>query len=97
MGFHSDDERELGPEPTIASLTFGATRTFVMKHKKDVDLPSSKIPLEAGTVLLMKGREVLVVTPQSPLGEALLGRKVGDQIEVNIQRVIKDMDVVAVS
>ena len=56
MGFHSDDERELGPEPTIASLTFGATRTFVLKHKKDADLPPKRIPLEAGTVLLMKGQ-----------------------------------------
>ena len=55
MGFHSDDERELGPEPTIASVTFGATRTFVLKHKKDPDVPSVKIPLEAGSVLLMKG------------------------------------------
>ncbi|MDB5711626.1 MAG: putative alkylated repair protein [Sphingomonas bacterium] len=55
MGFHSDDERELGLEPTIASVTFGATRTFVMKHKKRDDLASFKIPLEAGSVLLMKG------------------------------------------
>lgn len=54
MGFHSDDERELGLDPIIASLTFGATRTFVLKHKKR-DIPSIKLPLEAGSVLLMKG------------------------------------------
>lgn len=56
MGFHSDDERELGPEPTIASLTFGATREFVMKHKRNEHVPTVKIALEAGTVLLMKGQ-----------------------------------------
>ena len=56
MGFHSDDERELGLEPVIASVTFGATRTFVMKHKKDPDIQTQKIALEAGTVLLMKGQ-----------------------------------------
>lgn len=56
MGFHSDDERELGREPTIASLTFGATRTFVMKHKHNRDAPIMKLPLEAGSVLLMKGK-----------------------------------------
>ena len=56
MGFHSDDERELGLEPVIASVTFGATRTFVMKHKNDPDMPTQKIELEAGTVLLMKGQ-----------------------------------------
>lgn len=55
MGFHSDDEKELGPNPVIASLTFGATRTFLMKHKFRKELPLVKVPLEAGTVLLMKG------------------------------------------
>jgi alkylated DNA repair dioxygenase AlkB len=55
MGFHSDDERELGKNPTIASVTFGATRTFLMKHKFRRDVPTMKIPLEAGSVLLMKG------------------------------------------
>lgn len=55
MGFHSDDERELGKNPVIASVTFGATRTFLLKHKVRKDLPIVKIPLAAGTVLLMKG------------------------------------------
>jgi alkylated DNA repair dioxygenase AlkB len=55
MGFHSDDERELGPLPTIASVTFGATRTFVMKHKLNTEIPTVKIPLDTGSVLLMKG------------------------------------------
>lgn len=55
MGFHSDDERELGKNPVIASLTFGATRTFILKHKFRKDLPTVKVPLTAGTVLLMKG------------------------------------------
>ena len=55
MGFHSDDEKELGKNPTIASLTFGATRIFLLKHKFRKDLPLIKLPLEAGTVLLMKG------------------------------------------
>ena len=56
MGFHSDDERELGKNPAIASVTFGATRIFKLKHKFLKELPPVKIPLEAGTVLLMKGQ-----------------------------------------
>ena len=55
MGFHSDDEKELGKNPVIASVTFGATRVFQMKHKFRKDLSTARIPLEAGTVLLMKG------------------------------------------
>ena len=34
-GWHSDDEKELGQNPIIASLSFGANRRFVMKHKRD--------------------------------------------------------------
>jgi alkylated DNA repair dioxygenase AlkB len=56
MGFHSDDERELGKNPVIASVTFGATRVFLMKHKFRKELPLVKIPLGAGSVLLMRGQ-----------------------------------------
>lgn len=55
MGFHSDDEKELGPEPTIASLSFGATRTFIFKHKELREIPPVSVPLGEGSVLLMKG------------------------------------------
>ena len=33
MGFHSDDEPELGPEPTIASISLGDRRRFVLRHR----------------------------------------------------------------
>lgn len=55
MGLHSDDERKLGPEPAIASVSFGATRDFVLKHKTNTAHAPVKFPLEAGSVLLMKG------------------------------------------
>lgn len=56
MGFHSDDEPELGPTPTIASVSLGATRTFVLKHKHRGDLKAVRIELPAGSVLMMKGQ-----------------------------------------
>ena len=54
MGWHSDDEKELGPNPNIASVSFGATRRFDFKDKTD---PSNKFSLElhSGSVLLMQG------------------------------------------
>ena len=53
MGMHADDERELGPAPAIASLSFGAARTLVFKHKR---LPlTSKLALGDGSLLLMAG------------------------------------------
>jgi len=53
MGMHSDDEPELGPAPVIASLSYGATRTFVLKHKRDKQ--TLRLPLSAGGLLLMRG------------------------------------------
>src|SRR5262249_39731777 len=35
MGMHADKERELGPNPVIASVSLGVTRRFVMRHVKD--------------------------------------------------------------
>lgn len=53
MGMHSDDEPELGPQPAIASLTYGAARTFILKHKTSGD--TRKLRLGDGNLLLMKG------------------------------------------
>jgi alkylated DNA repair dioxygenase AlkB len=53
MGMHSDDEPELGPEPAIASVSFGATRTFVLKHKTTKRV--LKLDLTSGSMLLMAG------------------------------------------
>jgi alkylated DNA repair dioxygenase AlkB len=54
MGFHSDDERELGDTPAIASLSFGAERIFTMKSKSG-QLPDIKIRLSSSSLLIMKG------------------------------------------
>jgi len=55
MGLHSDDEPELGRNPVIASVSLGAERTFVMKHKRRKDVPRVRLPLASGSLLLMKG------------------------------------------
>lgn len=54
MGWHSDDEPELGRHPTIASLSLGAERRFVLKHRA---VPSLKrtLVLAHGSLLLMAG------------------------------------------
>ncbi len=55
MGMHSDDEPELGRNPAIASLSLGASRTFILKHKRDKNLRPVRIELSHGTLLLMAG------------------------------------------
>ena len=54
MGWHSDDEPELGPQPVIASLSFGATRRFRLRGRRDPDR-RLEIALESGSLLLMAG------------------------------------------
>jgi alkylated DNA repair dioxygenase AlkB len=53
-GWHADNEKELGTNPIIASISFGAERTFQLKHNSDKDQKKS-ILLEHGSLLLMKG------------------------------------------
>jgi len=55
MGMHSDDERELGPQPAIASLSLGEERSFLLKHKSRNDLKTVKLALPTGSLLLMQG------------------------------------------
>ena len=83
MGWHSDDERELGAQPVIASLSLGATRRFVLKHRSD---PSRKFALELphGGLLLMRG------VTQANYRHALprTARPVGSRINLTFRRII---------
>ncbi|MGI9552537.1 MAG: alpha-ketoglutarate-dependent dioxygenase AlkB family protein [Aurantibacter sp.] len=53
-GWHADDEKELGKNPIIASVSLGQERYFHLKHKKNKSL-RHKILLEHGSLLLMQG------------------------------------------
>ncbi len=54
VAWHSDDEPELGVQPIIASLSFGAPRSFQLKHKKERHL-RHKLTLTSGSLLVMRG------------------------------------------
>lgn len=53
-GWHSDDEKELGNCPVIASVSLGQDRYFHLRHKSKKEL-KHKILLEHGSLLIMKG------------------------------------------
>lgn len=53
MGWHSDDEREIVRDSAIASLSFGAERRFVFRHKETQE--KVELVLENGSLLVMKG------------------------------------------
>ena len=55
MGRHSDDEPELGITPTIASVSLGATRRFILHPNSGNKQPSIKVNLNHGSLLVMYG------------------------------------------
>jgi alkylated DNA repair dioxygenase AlkB len=54
MGWRSDDEPELGPEPVIASVSLGAARRFVLR-RRDAHAVHQEFLLEPGSLLVMRG------------------------------------------
>ena len=52
VGWHSDDEKSLENNSTIASISFGAERVFSFKHKMTKE--TRGVTLEAGSLLIMK-------------------------------------------
>ncbi|MCF2949063.1 alpha-ketoglutarate-dependent dioxygenase AlkB [Paraglaciecola aquimarina] len=53
VGRHADDEKELGQNPVIASLSFGETRNLDFYHNHSTQ--KLRLPLESGSLLVMKG------------------------------------------
>jgi alkylated DNA repair dioxygenase AlkB len=54
VGWHRDNERSLGANPVIGSVSFGTPRTFHLRHYQDKNL-KEKIILTNGSFLLMAG------------------------------------------
>ncbi|WP_350287642.1 alpha-ketoglutarate-dependent dioxygenase AlkB [uncultured Croceitalea sp.] len=82
-GWHADDEKELGQNPVIASVTLGQERWFHLKHKEDRSL-KQKILLGHGSLLLMKGPTQHFWKHQIPKTT----RAIGERINLTF-RVIK--------
>lgn len=79
VAWHSDDEPELGDEPVIASLSFGAARDFQIKSKATGE--RTTITLGHGDLLIMSGRsqaEYLHAVPKT-------ARKVGERINLTFR------------
>ena len=55
VAWHSDKTHRTTHNPTIASVSFGETRIFKLRHKTRKDIPVIEIPLYHGTFLLMAG------------------------------------------
>lgn len=56
MGWHSDDEAELGENPVIASLSIGQSRRFLLRHRFDKNISQQELLLNSGSLLIMSGQ-----------------------------------------
>jgi alkylated DNA repair dioxygenase AlkB len=82
MGWHADDEPELGAQPAIASLSLGAARRFRLRHRRRVDTRLA-LDLAHGDLLLMAG------DTQNAYQHALTktARQVGERINLTYRWV----------
>ena len=74
-GWHADNEKELGTNPIIASLSFGAERVFQLKHNTIANAKKS-IVLEHGSLLLMKGSTQHFWKHQIPKSAKPIGNRI---------------------
>ncbi|MET0625773.1 MAG: alpha-ketoglutarate-dependent dioxygenase AlkB [Pyrinomonadaceae bacterium] len=56
VSWHQDNERELGENPVISSVSFGGVRRFQLRHKLKKDVSKVDLNLTPGSLLVMKGR-----------------------------------------
>ncbi len=84
MGWHSDDEPELGENPVIASVSFGEPRRFLLRHKKRRDLDDLEFPLGNGALLVMRGTTQHFWRHRVPK----TGRKIGPRVNLTFRRIL---------
>jgi len=84
MGWHADDEAELGSVPTIASVSLGWVRRMRFKAKRDFDGRSMGFDLPSASVLVMRGptqRHWLHAVPRTR-------RDIGARINLTFRRIV---------
>jgi len=74
-GWHADNEKELGKNPIIASVSLGTERVFHLKHKTDKSL-KTKFILEHGSLLLMQGETQTNWLHQIPKTKKNIGKRI---------------------
>lgn len=83
MGWHADDEPEFGDEPVIASVSFGGSRTFQLKHKRRKELKASA-ELTHGSLLVMRGGTQANWLHQVPK----TAKSVGERLNLMFRRIV---------
>ena len=83
MGWHADDEPEFGDEPVIASVSFGGSRNFQLKHMRRKELKES-VELTHGSLLVMSGGTQANWLHQVPK----TAKSVGERLNLTFRRIV---------
>jgi len=84
------DVKDFGPEDKISATALVGIRS------NDKLYYFLLMPKGGGLHLQFEGKNIQILTPQSPIGEILLGKKLHDEFEVLVQRKLRDYEVVSV-
>ncbi len=82
MGWHADDEPELGPQPLIASLSLGASRRFLLRSRDRSR--RAELLLSHGSLLVMDGDTQSLTQHSLPK----TARAVGERINLTFRRIL---------
>ena len=74
ISWHTDAEKELGKNPLIASVNFGATRKFQLRHRETKE--KIEIELTHGSLLIMKGSLQHFWQHQVPKTKKTVGKRI---------------------
>jgi alkylated DNA repair dioxygenase AlkB len=80
-GWHADNEKELGRDPVIASVSFGAERYFQLQHNT-IKEQKLKIKLEHGSLLIMKGSTQHFWKHQIPKTNVAIGPRINGTFRI---------------
>lgn len=98
IGWHADDERDLGDAPTILSLSLGATRDFQFRHREAFSRPGQverrpkvqtvTLPLGSGSLLIMRNRTNKAWKHQLPRRGGTQAATIGARLNLTWRQVV---------
>jgi transcription elongation GreA/GreB family factor len=97
-----DLERTANALEFLELRDFDATQTIALSAVVELDRDGERsryfiAPHGGGIKATFEGAPIQIVTPASPLGQALLGKGVGDVVTVRIERAIREYEIIAIA
>jgi transcription elongation GreA/GreB family factor len=90
LAFRQFQPRAFAPNEPIA---IGALVDLELNGRRSVCF---LVGVSGGAALQIDGKQIQLITPQAPLGEALLGKRAGDMAEIEAQGMLREYEILSV-